>query len=368
MAATPTQPRGQSLSPPAAAQVQAQPESASKTGIGLPRHVAIIMDGNGRWAQKQGLPRIEGHRRGVSSVRRITEHAASLGLEQLTLYCLSSENWRRPQAELSFLMQLLGQYMVEERSLLMRQRIRLAQKDFAWAQRDLRSLSRHAVLYAPLGDLEELVGSAWIHLRESVLPESFSPLTEAGFQKAVEQTRERLRGAVPPLVDRIGHILDLRAQVARRIGGGTAPAPVTKARTLTDLSQLGAAPVKPAATSGLAMELVGLVPARFPERTTAAAMVHLPRYLKALLIRAERATLNPAKEQERIRLITPYVTALGRWESGPPTTEEGRRLVQEFRWMLEEFRVSIFAQELGTAQPVSPKRLDEALERIRVAG
>jgi ATP-dependent helicase HrpA len=244
----------------------------------------------------------------------------------------------------------------------------MLQKDFAWAQRDLRSLSRHAVLYAPLGDLEELVGSAWIHLRESVLPgESFSPLTEAGFQKAVEQTRERLRGAVPPLVDRIGQILDLRGQVARRIGG-TAPAAVTKVRTLNDLSQLGAAAVKPAATSGLAMELAALVPARFPERTTAAAMVHLPRYLKALLIRAERAVLNPAKEQERIRLITPYVTALARVGANPPTTEEGRRLVQDFRWMLEEFRVSIFAQELGTAQPVSPKRLDEALERIRIAG
>jgi undecaprenyl diphosphate synthase len=93
---------------------------------GVPRHVAIIMDGNGRWAQRQGLPRIEGHRRGVATVRRITEHAARLGIDQLTLYCLSSENWRRPQAELSFLMHLLEQYMVEERSLLMRQRIRLA--------------------------------------------------------------------------------------------------------------------------------------------------------------------------------------------------------------------------------------------------
>ena len=92
----------------------------------LPRHVAVIMDGNGRWAQRQGLPRIEGHRRGVATVRRITEHCVRLGIEQLTLYCLSSENWRRPQAELSFLMQLLEQYMVEERSLLMRQRIRLA--------------------------------------------------------------------------------------------------------------------------------------------------------------------------------------------------------------------------------------------------
>jgi undecaprenyl diphosphate synthase len=90
------------------------------------RHVAVIMDGNGRWAQRQGLPRIEGHRRGVATVRRITEHAARLGLEQLTLYCLSSENWRRPQAELSFLMHLLEQYMIEERALLMRQRIRLA--------------------------------------------------------------------------------------------------------------------------------------------------------------------------------------------------------------------------------------------------
>ena len=90
------------------------------------RHVAIIMDGNGRWAQGRGLPRIEGHRRGVASVRRITEHAASLGIEQLTLYCLSSENWRRPTHELDFLMHLLEQYMIEERSLLMRQRIRVA--------------------------------------------------------------------------------------------------------------------------------------------------------------------------------------------------------------------------------------------------
>lgn len=92
----------------------------------LPRHVAIIMDGNGRWAQRQGLPRIEGHRRGVATVRRITEHCARLGIEQLTLYCLSSENWRRPPAELAFLMHLLEQYMVEERSLLMRERITLA--------------------------------------------------------------------------------------------------------------------------------------------------------------------------------------------------------------------------------------------------
>src|SRR5688572_32067314 len=91
-----------------------------------PRHVAIIMDGNGRWAQRQNLPRIEGHRRGVASVRRTTEECARLGIEQLTLYCLSSENWKRPQQEIDFLMHLLEQYMIEERSTIMDNNIRVA--------------------------------------------------------------------------------------------------------------------------------------------------------------------------------------------------------------------------------------------------
>jgi undecaprenyl diphosphate synthase len=88
-----------------------------------PRHIAVIMDGNGRWAQAQGLPRIEGHRRGVSSVRRTVEECARLGIEQLTLYCLSSENWKRPQGELDFLMRLLEQYMIEERATILDQNI-----------------------------------------------------------------------------------------------------------------------------------------------------------------------------------------------------------------------------------------------------
>src|SRR5882724_11846189 len=88
-----------------------------------PRHIAIIMDGNGRWAERQGLPRIEGHRRGVESVRRTTEECARLGIEQHTLYCLSSENWKRPPEELDFLMHLLEQYMIEERSTIMEQDI-----------------------------------------------------------------------------------------------------------------------------------------------------------------------------------------------------------------------------------------------------
>lgn len=90
-----------------------------------PRHIAVIMDGNGRWAQRQGLPRIEGHRHGVASVRRTVEECLRLRIEQLTLFCLSSENWKRPQQELDFLMHLLEQYMIEQRSAIMEQEIRV---------------------------------------------------------------------------------------------------------------------------------------------------------------------------------------------------------------------------------------------------
>lgn len=90
-----------------------------------PRHIAVIMDGNGRWAQQQGLPRIEGHRKGVTSVRKIVEESAHIGIGQLTLYCLSSENWKRPSAELEFLMCLLEQYMIEERPTIMKNNIRV---------------------------------------------------------------------------------------------------------------------------------------------------------------------------------------------------------------------------------------------------
>jgi undecaprenyl diphosphate synthase len=90
-----------------------------------PRHIAIIMDGNGRWAERQNLPRIAGHEQGVKSVRRTTEESSRLAIEQLTLYCLSSENWKRPQTEINFLMHLLERYMIEERSTIMENDVRV---------------------------------------------------------------------------------------------------------------------------------------------------------------------------------------------------------------------------------------------------
>jgi undecaprenyl diphosphate synthase len=90
-----------------------------------PRHIAIIMDGNGRWAERQHLPRVAGHQKGVESVRRTTEECARLAIEQLTLYCLSSENWKRPETEINFLMHLLERYMIEERSTIMGNNVRV---------------------------------------------------------------------------------------------------------------------------------------------------------------------------------------------------------------------------------------------------
>ena len=91
----------------------------------LPRHVAIIMDGNGRWAKRRGLPRIEGHRKGADSVRDITRAARELGIQALTLYAFSSQNWDRPVEEVRMLMELLRDYLVDERAEILDNDIRL---------------------------------------------------------------------------------------------------------------------------------------------------------------------------------------------------------------------------------------------------
>jgi undecaprenyl diphosphate synthase len=90
----------------------------------LPRHVAVIMDGNGRWARRRRLPRVEGHRAGIAAVRDVVETSARLGLEVLTLYAFSVENWKRPRAEVTTLMSLLKHYLRAELQTLLRNDIR----------------------------------------------------------------------------------------------------------------------------------------------------------------------------------------------------------------------------------------------------
>ena len=91
----------------------------------LPGHIAIIMDGNGRWANQRQLPRIAGHTQGALAVRAIVTHCARLGIDALTLYCFSAENWKRPKAETDLLMDLYARYLVSEREEIMENDVRL---------------------------------------------------------------------------------------------------------------------------------------------------------------------------------------------------------------------------------------------------
>ena len=238
------------------------------------------------------------------------------------------------------------------------------QNDLAWLEKDLRALSRFAALYAPLGDSDELRETALEHLKRHLLPaEPLSTLTRAAFEIAVAEARQRLPGLSAQFMDRLGPLLQLRQQVEQRIGAAansTAP----RNRSLSSLNQLGA-PAAVRTANPLAGELSRLMPARFLDRIEYVRLPHLARYLKALLIRSERAALNPTKDQERLRQVAPYQEALNKLRSLPHTSPVARREIETFRWMIEEFKVSLFAQELGTAAPISAKRLDQQLEIIQ---
>ena len=112
----------------------------------VPRHIAIIMDGNGRWAKQKGMPRVLGHRSGVKSVREVTEAAAQIGVEYLTLYAFSTENWNRPPAEVTALMSLLVETIRAE----------------------IRDLNKNGVRLMAIGDLEALPKASYEALKKGM--------------------------------------------------------------------------------------------------------------------------------------------------------------------------------------------------------
>jgi undecaprenyl diphosphate synthase len=153
--------------------------------------VAIIMDGNGRWARHRGLPRIEGHRQGAESVRDVVRAARQRGLECLTLYAFSSQNWRRPPDEVQALMELLRDYLVEERAEIMDNDIRLTAIGHVERLPDLVKTPLDALrrdsagngsmilcLALSYGGRESIVDAAREAIRAGLAPET---LDEAGF-------------------------------------------------------------------------------------------------------------------------------------------------------------------------------------------
>ena len=112
----------------------------------LPRHLAVIMDGNGRWAAQRGLPRVEGHRRGARSVREAIENCARLGIDILTIYAFSSENWKRPQAEVEALMKMLSEFL----------------------RKELRRLVKNGIVFRPVGRWRELPPETVADIEEAI--------------------------------------------------------------------------------------------------------------------------------------------------------------------------------------------------------
>jgi ATP-dependent helicase HrpA len=174
---------------------------------------------------------------------------------------------------------------------------------------------------APHVTPEVLQQSAYQHLLTHLLQlRPLFPLTEARFVAMLETARRELPLLTYQLGETTKQVLDLRQKIL-------------------------AAPKRYA---GLEQDLQRLVPGDFLARTPHAQLAHLPRYLRAVQVRAERAVVSPAKDMEKAKQLAPFA----QWESRVPTSQH-----EAFRWLLEEFRVSLFAQELGTAQPASAQRL-----------
>jgi ATP-dependent helicase HrpA len=211
------------------------------------------------------------------------------------------------------------------------------QKELAWVEKDLRGLNKVAALYLPLGSAEELVATALAAVRRYIFAQEIWPLRESAFNNQVEEAQAKIAGLTFPLMDSIGSILRQRHELA-----------------------LHKKPYR-----GMQKDLGVLVPKRFLDYTPWDQIPELPRYLKAMSIRAERAAVNPAKDQERQKQIQPYVDAWQKWAAEKPTDPPELALLREFRWLVEEFKVSLFAQELGTKKPVSARRLEELLRSHR---
>ncbi|MFI5357414.1 MAG: ATP-dependent RNA helicase HrpA [Opitutales bacterium] len=222
--------------------------------------------------------------------------------------------------------------------------------DLGWLQRDLKALRELGPLTATLGPVSQLQEQAFESIRRwvcdpaRVIGAGGTELRAAAFAAALEQAKGELRGLVPRLGDRLREILTLRQELLVH----AQPYP------------------------GLGEEVTALLPADFLQRVPYERLAHLPRYLRAMALRCERAQKNPAKDRERAQQLAPYVKAVAklagagrvptsaqapsRGEGTPPPATD----VESFRWLVEEFRVSLFAQELGTAEPVSAVKLDRA--------
>lgn len=207
--------------------------------------------------------------------------------------------------------------------------------DLAWLQRELKELAQFKARYQ--GSALELREQAFEHLERYLFQcQRILPLCERDFDAALTQAKKLLRGLAPRFISLVDGLLNARREIL-----------------LSGLTY-----------RGLDEDLQRLLPTDFLARVPFQQLTHLHRYLKAIQVRAERAKTDPRKDIQKAELVAVYQNQLEKFTAEENSPERAAR-VEELRWMLEEYRVSVFAQELGTAHPISPKRLDKKIEQIR---
>ncbi len=212
-------------------------------------------------------------------------------------------------------------------------------KELAWLERDLRDLRELGPAAVVLMPMSRWESEAFSCIRLWICTQPVSPLTREGFVVRVAAARATLKGIVWKLIDPLREALALRITLLNH----------------------------PQPYAGLVDEVNALLSPGFLVRTPWAQIPHLPRYLKAMQKRADRWRQDPGKDHRRAQQVAPWAKALAEATKGFPRNAEHAQRLGELRWLVEEFRVSVFAQELGTAQPASEKKLEQKLAEVRAA-
>ncbi len=219
--------------------------------------------------------------------------------------------------------------------------------EIAWLERDLRELREFKESYRPFGTVAQLKEQTRINLHTYLFANAWIENKDA-FDNALTQSQNKIKG----LWSRYKKQLETILRQYEETGNG-----LFKYLATSSFHQQ---------YEELQTHLSELMPADFVKTIAYPQWRHLPRYLKTISVRAARLVLNPEKDQEKAENLTPYLQQWSQLQIQENLTHQQRAGLEEFRWMLEEFKVSLFAPELGTAVPISGKRLDKFLKKLNI--
>ncbi|MFU8848711.1 MAG: ATP-dependent RNA helicase HrpA [Opitutales bacterium] len=218
-------------------------------------------------------------------------------------------------------------------------------REIAWLRRDLKELKTLGIGLLPLGGYDAIKESAWRHLRRHLFAcESILPLQENAFKKTLLRADGEKRGIVTRLHDQLATLLEARAEVALLL---------EHKKTKQAISY-----------PGMRAQLDRIAPADLLDQYEFSDLPHLTRFLKGMMLRARRAKDSVQRDMEKAQLVAPYEVRLEQLQQLAARRKQAGA-AKPFMLLLEEFKISVFAQELGTAQKVSPKRLDQLAEEIK---